>query len=694
MRKLLLLIALLPIICACSHHDLLESPDGKIKVRTSYRFWNPVDMRIMIDNTLFLFIDNMGLTIEDTNDQFYGNYTFIDTVIYSQGDTTYQLPWGENTTLTNRYNEMLLVGHDDYASTKNIRIRAYNNGVAFRYEYELDTNIYLDSEFDSEHKPPVYYLKGESTVFRFPSDGTCWSIPANFESYEFAYRQQSLSETSDASTPFTFRLKKNKRGYRYGAIHEANLRDFPEMALVRDSIRPNNIAFASWLAPSADSNIGYHIILKENKFVTPWRTISIGRKAVDLINNDMILHLNEPCVLPHPEQYRPMKYIGIWWGMHLGINSWVPDERHGATTTNALRYIDFAAANNIDAVLFEGWNQGWEAWGGSQVFDFIKAAPDFDLDSILAYASNKGVEVIMHHETGGNIPNYESQMEHAYRFCQEHGIHAVKTGYAGGFPNREIHHSMYGVQHYALAMRTAAHYGLALDVHEPIKPTGLRRTYPNLMSAEGARGMEWNAWSDGNSPAHTTILPFTRLLAGPMDYTPGIFDITYERIKNNSDCRKWNQKDARDCRVHTTIAKQAALWVVIYSPLVMAADLIENYEGHPMFQFFREYNPNCSWSHALQGEPGQFIVTARRADDTFYLGAITNEQARNLKVPLDFLPKGRKYLATVYADADNAHFETNPTAYKIYTKNVKSSTKLRLHLASGGGAAVTFSPIK
>lgn len=683
MRKFLIPLMLM-LAASCTRHEgnLLMSPDGCIRIEHDWSREGSY-MLVQVDGRPFMAVTNMALGLTE-----YGCAFLPDTIVRRSADTTYTLPWGENKTVRNHYNEMLICMKycGDDSTQMNIRIRAYDEGVAFRYEYF----------FNNDDTSSDILLCREGTEFRFANDGTCWSIPANFESYEFAYREQPVSQTEDANTPFTFRVPAGKQiglgrhRQLYGSIHEANLRDMPEMTLTRR----DSLAMGVRLAPSADSAIRYNYRLSGDTLITSWRTIAIGRKAADLINNNLLLNLNDPCAVENPEQYRPIKYIGIWWGMHLGINSWTPDSRHGATTENALRYIDFAAANNIGGVLFEGWNQGWEQWGGTQTFDFIRAVPDFDAERVIAYAREKGVQVIMHHETGGNIPNYEAQMEASYQWCRDHGIRYVKTGYAGGFPNREIHHSRYGVQHYARAMRTAAHYGLALDVHEPIKPTGLRRTYPNLMTGEGARGMEWNAWSDGNPPSHQVTLPFTRLLAGPMDYTPGIFDITYERIKHNPDCRQWNGKDARQCRVHTTIAKQCALWVLLYSPMVMASDLIENYEGHPMFQFFRDYNPDCDWSRCLDGEPGQYAVIVRRAGDTYYLGAATNEVSRDLDIPLDFIdaPRRSRYVVTLYADAPDADYIANPTAYEISTEKVTRRKTLHLRLAPGGGCAAVIRP--
>ena len=414
---------------------------------------------------------------------------------------------------------------------------------------------------------------------------------------------------------------------------------------------------------------------------------------VGLINSGLILNLNEPCALETTDWIRPMKYVGIWWGMHLGVESWVINDRHGATTENAKRYIDFAAANNIEAVMYEGWNEGWENWGGSQTFDYTRPYADFDIEEIARYAREKGVAIIGHHETGGNIINYEKQLDKSYKWYADLGIHSVKTGYAGGLPDGHNHHGQYNVRHYRNVVETAAKYHTTLDVHEPIKDTGIRRTYPNMMTREGARGMEWNAWSEGNPPEHHVMLPFTRLLAGPMDYTPSIFDIMYERAKNSPYRKQWNMKDSKDCRINSTLAKQIANWVILYSPLQMAADMIENYEGHPAFQFFRDFDADCDWSEALAGEPGEFVVIVRRAGEKYFLGAATNEEAREVTVALDFLEKDKTYRAVIYADGKDADWVTNPTAYEIIEKQVTATDILSVNMAKGGGQAITFMPL-
>ncbi|MEO4991735.1 glycoside hydrolase family 97 protein, partial [Bacteroides thetaiotaomicron] len=492
------------------------------------------------------------------------------------------------------------------------------------------------------------------------------------------YQQQPISEVETANTPFTFKTADGV----YGSIHEAALYDFPEMTLKQIG----HYTLKAELAPWPDGIKAR----KGNYFTTSWRTIQIAPEAVGLINSSLILNLNDPCVLETTDWIRPLKYVGVWWGMHLGVETWKMDERHGATTANAKKYIDFAAANHIEAVLFEGWNEGWESWGGMQSFDFTKPYADFDIDEIVRYAKEKGVEIMGHHETGGNIPNYERQMDHAMQWYTDHGIHLLKTGYAGAFPDGYLHHSQYGVNHYQRVVETAARHQMTLDAHEPIKDTGIRRTWPNMMTREGARGMEWNAWSEGNPPSHHVMLPFTRLLSGPMDYTPGTFDILFLKTKDSPRRQKWNDQDKGNSRVNTTLAKQLANWVILYSPLQMASDMIEHYEGHPAFQFFRDFDPDCDESKALAGEPGEFIAVVRKAKGNYFLGAATNESPRTLEVKLDFLEPGKQYKAVIYADGEKADWKTNPTDYKITEQIVTSENTLSIRMAPGGGQAVSF----
>ena len=588
---------------------------------------------------------------------------------FTSKDTTWTQPWGENKSIRNHYNEMA-VHLTNAADTKlTLRFRIFDDGLGFRYEYQVPG---VDSLF----------ITNEQTAFNIVDNGTSWSIPASFETYELLYRTLPISEIDNANTPMTFKTDKGV----YASIHEAALTDFPEMTLKQT----HGCNFKSELASWSD---GVKARFSGGNFNTPWRTIQIAPKAVGLINSGLILNLNEPCKLETTDWIRPMKYVGIWWGMHLGVETWTMDERHGATTANAKRYIDFAAANNIEGVVFEGWNEGWESWGGRQTFDYTKPYADFDIVEIARYAKEKGIQIIGHHETGGNIPNYESQLDKAYQWSADLGIHSVKTGYAGGFPNGHSHHGQYGVRHYRKVVETAAKYHTTLDVHEPIKDTGIRRTYPNMMTREGARGMEWNGWSEGNPPEHHELLPFTRLLGGPMDYTPGTFDILFDKTRNSPRRKKWNDQDKGNSRVNTTLAKQLANWVILYSPLQMASDMIENYEGHPAFQFFRDFDADSDWSEALAGEPGEFVVVVRRAKEAYFLGASTNEDAREVTVNLDFLQPGKKYKAIIYADAPDADWKTNPTAYQISERTVTSHDNLTIVMAKGGGQAVSFQPL-
>ena len=642
------------------------SPDGRIRLQFALNDSNRMTYQIEVDSIPFVASSCLGFEAEN-GINLHKEFRIVD-IDFTTQDETWTQPWGENKTVRNHYNEMAVHLSDAVATKLILRFRIFDDGIGFRYEYEV-------SGADS------ILVTDELTAFNIAQDGTSWSIPANYDTYELLYRTQPVSRIDNANTPMTF-----KAGNVYASIHEAALTDFPEMTLKNTG----GCNLKSELAPWPD---GIKVRVNGGVFKSPWRTIQIAPKAVGLINSGLILNLNEPCVLGTTDWIRPMKYVGIWWGMHLGVESWVINDRHGATTENAKRYIDFAAANNIEGVMFEGWNAGWENWGGSQDFDYTRPYADFDIKEIARYAKEKGIEIIGHHETGGNIINYERQLDKSYKWYADLGIHSVKTGYAGGLPNGHNHHGQYNVRHYRKVIETAAKYHTTLDVHEPIKDTGIRRTYPNMMTREGARGMEWNAWSEGNPPEHHVLLPFTRLLSGPMDYTPGIFDILYERAKKSPYRKKWNMKDSKDCRINSTLAKQIANWVILYSPLQMAADMIENYEGHPAFQFFRDFDADCDWSEALTGEPGEYVVIVRRAGEKYFLGAATNEDAREVTVKLGFLEKDKTYRAVIYADGKEADWITNPTAYEIIEKQVTAEDTLSVDMARGGGQAITFMPL-
>ena len=666
MRKFLGIAISIFLALGCAPRTTVKSPDGSICLEFSLSDKGQPEYVVSACGETFIGKSVLGMETS-TPANLKSGFSLKSSRVKRHSERWTQ-PWGENKEMLDEHRELeVKLANDDCCLT--LRFRAFDDGVGFRYEYDIPGDS------------PVV-ITDELTQFNIAQDGDSWSIPVHFDSYEQEYRKMRLSELEDANTPMTFRTDDGL----YGSIHEAALVDFPEMVLRRkDGI------LSAALAPDGPGNLEQKAIVP-GTFHSPWRTIQIGRKAVDLINSGLVLNLNEPCAIEDVSWIKPAKYVGVWWGMHLGLYSWGKDARHGATTERAKQYIDFAAANNVDAVLFEGWNDGWTVASAHHNFDFTKPAPDFDLDTVLAYAREKGIDYIIHHETAGEVAWYEKQLEKDLDYAAERGIHALKTGYAGWLLDGHYHHSQYGVRHYAKVAREAADRHIMVDAHEPIKETGLRRTYPNFMTREGARGMEWNAWSSGNKPSHHEILPFTRLLSGPMDYTPGIFDIQYRSIAGNPDVKVWNNVHSSQCRVNTTLAKQIALWVVLYSPMQMAADLIENYEGHPAFQFFRDFNPDCDWSEALQGEIGEYVAIVRRAGDEFFYGAVTNEEGRTLKQPLSFLKPDITYTATIYADAPDADWETNPYAYSIETRTVTSADTIAVALVPGGGQAVSFIP--
>ena len=630
------------LLFACGGNPEIISPDGRTRLSFVTGADGCMAYTVERDGRPLILPSALGLVAQERD--LAGGFSVREIVKRSVNETWTQ-PWGENKILRDCHNEMTAVLKNDDGVLLTLRFRAFDDGVAFRYEWEVPD---LDS----------LTVTDELTEFRFAEDGVSWSIPGNFNTYELLYRELPVSAVENANTPFTFRVDGT-----YGSIHEAALYDFPEMNLYRT----DSLAFKAELAPLPDG-IKARI---PSKFMTAWRTIQVGDKAVDLINSSLILNLNEPSKIADTSWIKPQKYIGVWWGLHLGTHTWTMGPRHG--------------------VLFEGWNEGWENWGKTQHFDYVKPYADFDLDRIAAYAREKNIELWMHNETGGNIPEYEAALETAMQRYAGLGVHAVKTGYAGGFRDGQLHHSQYGVRHYQRVVETAARYGIVIDAHEPIKDTGIRRTWPNMMTREGARGMEWNAWSEGNSAEYLCTLPFVRLLSGPMDYTPGVFDLDYSRVRGReTGMQEWNG-DNNSCCIKTTLARQIANWVIIYSPLQMASDLIENYEGHPAFQFFRDFDADCDWSEALQGEPGEYIVVVRRADDSFFLGAGTNDEPRTLTQKLGFLKSGMTYTATIYADAPDS--AENPENYRIEKRTVTSADMLEIAMTARGGQAVTFVPV-
>ncbi len=585
-------------------------------------------------------------------------------------DETWEQPWGERRFVRNRYNELRVrfVEKKPPARQLDLVFRVFDDGVGFRYGFPEQPNL------------RNVRIADELTEFAVAEEATAWWIPAGeWNRYEYLYRRTPLAEVGQAHTPLTVRLS----GGLHIAFHEAALVDYSSMWLRRvDGER-----LRATLSPSS----GGARVSRAAPFATPWRTLQIADDAAGLYMSDLILNLNEPNALGDVSWFKPHKYVGIWWSLHLDTESWASGQRHGATTENARRYIDFAATSGFRGVLIEGWNRGWDGdWfaDGSE-FSFTVPCPDFDLEAVAAYARERGVRLVGHHETSGNIAHYEPQLEAALDLYQRLGIDSVKTGYvadAGGIQalgeDGKIHFEWHDGQvmsrHHLKVVTEAAKRRIAVNPHEPIKDTGLRRTYPNWVAREGARGMEYNAWGDPpNPPEHEANLIFTRMLAGPMDLTPGVLSLTGRGGQ----------------RIQSTIAKQLALYIVIYSPVQMAADLPENYARYPgPFKFIRDVPTDWSETRVLNGEVGDFATLARkdRASEDWYLGSVTDEEARRLRIPLDFLDPGRSYMAEVYRDGDDADWKTHAESIVIESRAAKHGDVLELALAPGGGQAIRF----
>jgi alpha-glucosidase len=639
----------------------VASPDGRIEVSFFLVPGGGMSYSVRADGWLILQPSTMGLSFRDQPP--LAENLLIESVGQSSLDETWRPVWGTASRIVNRHNEMTVRLREATGSERTIEIifRAYDDGVAFRYVLPEQRNL---GAFD---------IVSEETAFRFYGEGTAWWIPNDWDSYEHLYRETPLSEVTGANTPVTV----HTHAGLYVSIHEANLTDYAGMTLVPEPEAPDANALKVELVPWPD---GVTRVIGRTPFASPWRTIQIARRPGELLESNLILNLNEPCAIEDTSWITPMKYVGIWWGMHIDKYSWHEGPDHGATTENAMRHIDFAASHGIGGVLVEGWNTGWDRWGARGAFDYVTPYDDFDLEAVAAYARSKGVALIGHHETGGDAEDYESRVDDAFDLYGRLGVTAVKTGYAGGiYPRGQHHHGQWMVQHYRTIVKKAADHGIMLDVHEPIKDTGISRTYPNMMTREGVRGMEYNAWSDGNPPEHTTVLPFTRMLSGPLDYTPGIFDLTFDEHKP-------------DNRVYSTRARQLALYVVLFSPLQMAADLPGNYEGDPAFEFIQRVPVTWDETRGLDARIGDYAVVARRSGEDWYLGAVTDERERVLQVALDFLEEGRRYHARVFRDAPAAHWMSNPLPVEIDTLTVRGDDELSLELAPGGGQAIWFRP--
>jgi hypothetical protein len=614
-------------------------------------------------------------------------------------DETWAPVWGDVSHIRNNYNEVTVTLYQaDTDRTILIRFRLFNDGLGFRYEFPEQANL------------KYFVLKDEDTQFALAGDHKTFWLPGDLDTEEYSTVTSNLSEVrrkmKEAITPNASQhpigptalqtplMMKSKDGL-YINIHEAALINYAAMSVVLDD---SNFVLTTYLTPDAQGNKGH----LQAPTQTPWRTVLVSDRAGDILLSHTVLNLNDPTKFQDTSWIKPTKFVGVWWEMITGKSTWAysdtdnvqlgvtdytklkPNGRHGANTQNVKRYIDFAAANGIGAVLVEGWNVGWEDWFGHEkdyVFDFLTPYPDFDVKGLHEYAASKGVKLIMHHETSGSTRNYERFMNPAYQFMVDNGYDTVKSGYVGNIlPRGEFHYGQWTVNHNLYAVSTAAKYHIMVDAHESVHMTGLSRTFPNLMAEEAGRGTEYEAFG-GNNPDHTTILPFTRLMGGPMDYTPGIFELKVEKInpKNHS-------------YVHSTLARQLALYVTMYSPLQMVADLPENYEKHmDAFQFIKDVPVQWDDTKVLEAEPGDYITYARKAkgSDNWFVGRTNDELARESKISFDFLDPGRKYIATIYADAPDANYETNPQAYVIRKWSVTNTSKLTQKCAPGGGYAIS-----
>ncbi len=644
--------------CAPKSRDLsLLSPDGKTEVRFLLKN-GQLFYTVQAHLTPLLSESRLGFELAD-HTALKDHFQVVHSR-YTMHDTTWEPVWGTDAVIRDHFNQLQvdLKTTDSLARRLTIVFRAYNDGVAFRYIFPEQKNL---KEFN---------ISRELTQFNFSGDFSAWWNQADFDSYEHLYRHTPLSKIPAANTPVTMQAGK----HLFLSVHEAALTDYAGMTLKQNS--KNKTHFECDLVPWPDG-----VKVKgTTPFQTPWRTIQIAERPGRLIESHLIENLNEPCKIKDTSWIQPMKYVGIWWGMHINKYTWHAGPKHGATTRRAMEYMEFAAKNDIPGILIEGWNRGWESWlSGNNVQSYTQPYPDFDLKKVAAYARKNGLYLIGHHESGGNVPEYESQMEAAMDLYRSLGVHAVKTGYAGKMhPLGQHHHGQWNIRHYRKVVREAAKRQIMIDAHEPVKPTGIRRTWPNMMTREGVRGMEYNAWSEGNPPEHTTIIPFTRMLAGPLDYTPGIFNIKFDPTGKH--------------RVYTTLAKQLALYVVLYSPLQMAADLVENYKNQPAFRFIKEVPVNWDETRVLDAVIGDYVLTARRKGNEWFVGGITDEHPRDLSFKLDFLVSGKPYVVELYRDGDSADYETNPAAVTMETIKRRSADELKVHLVKSGGFAARFYP--
>ena len=655
---LLLLIILVVYSCAVKNDNFVVSPNQK------NRFHLIIDngklyYEISCENKII--IEKSAIGFEFKNQAALDDSLKIVSIENSSHDETWKPIYGRSENIRNNYNEIVITLQENSNLKRNLKLiaRAYDEGVAFRYFFP-ESNV-EDS----------LLITAENTEFNFPENDSAWWIPSNEFAYESLFRNTALKEIKDANTPITI---KNRNGL-YLSIHEAALLDYSEMYLKKT--QDNTTKFTSALWPEPDG-VCCSVALP---FKTPWRCILIESNAGKLAESSLILNLNEPCVLKDVSYIKPIKFVGIWWGMHIGEYTWFAGPKHGATTERTKQYIDFAAKHHIQGVLTEGWNLGWETWasGVKPIQNFSKAYPDFDLEEVVKYARQKNVEYICHHETGGNIPEYEKQMDTAFALLHKLGVKYLKTGYAGTIiPEGYHHHGQYMVRHFQKVVETAAKYQICLDAHESIKPSGIERTYPNLMSQEVIRGNEWNATYKATPPYHATILPFTRFVAGSADFTPGIFRINHSPKTNK--------------RLYCTLTHQLSLFVVFYSPMMMASDMIENYENNKAFSFIEEVP--CTWhqTKTIDAVPGDYACIARRNNDKWFVGSVADENCHLIKIPLSFLKKGQEYIATIYSDSSATDWKNNPESFEIASYKVTSVDTVYAALSKAGGHAMMLFP--
>lgn len=681
----------------------VTSPNGNISLSFSLNEKGVPTYKIDYKNKAVVKPSTLGIELNEENslmDSFRINNTTTSTF-----DETWKPVWGETSTIHNHYNELFVeLEKPSNGRYMNLRFRVYDDGVGFRYEFPLQKYL------------PYFVVKAEHTQFAMSGDNTAWWIPGDYDTQEYDYTESKLSEirnllpnavcpnasqTVFSPTGVQTSLQMKTDDGLYVNIHEAALIDYSCMHLNLDD---KNFIFTSQLTPDAQGNMAH----MQTPCQTPWRTVMVSDDARDILASNLILNLNEPCKLEDTSWIKPVKYVGVWWEMITGKSQWSytnelpsiklgetdynkvkPHGMHGANNENVRRHIDFAAEHGFDQVLVEGWNVGWEDWFGKSkdyVFDFVTPYPDFDIKALNEYAHSKGVRLMMHHETSGSVRNYERHMEAAYNLMNKYGYNSVKSGYVGNMiPRGEHHYGQWLNNHYLYAVKEAAKHHIMVNAHEAVRPTGLCRTYPNLIGNEAARGTEYEA-TNGNKAFHTTILPFTRLQGGPMDYTPGIFEMDMNKLNPNNPNH-----------VNSTLARQLALYVTMYSPLQMAADLPENYERFmDAFQFIKDVAVDWDDSRYLEAEPGQYITAARKAKGTnnWFVGCTAGENGHESTLRLDFLDAGKKYIATVYVDAKDAHYKTNPQAYTIHKGIVTAKTALKLKAAPGGGYAISIIEVK